>query len=175
MEIILISVFCVAGITVVSHWWATGTRPYCVSWKGFFLFIVNMIVLPSELSISYPFFFFFFPLLYWGLNPGTDSRPSNHLSHSPAPLLPFALVIFQVGSHVFAQEHPQTSVFLPLASHVAGIADVLHHTLLINWSGVLLTFYLGWPGTMVFLIPAFWVTEVIGLSHHTNLHFPTFT
>jgi hypothetical protein len=65
----------------------------------------------------------------------------DRLSVTPHPF--FALVIFQVGSHIFACGRPQTLMLLPAASHVVGTTGVYHHAQF--EMGVLLTFLFGLP------------------------------
>jgi hypothetical protein len=50
-------------------------------------------------------------------------------------------------------------------SHVAGITDVHHHTQIIGWDGVLLTFCPRWPRIAILLISASRVAGIIGVSH----------
>jgi hypothetical protein len=68
------------------------------------------------------------------------------------PLPFFALVIFQVRSHVFAWGRPWNMILLPMSSQVVEIIDMYHHTQLIDWDEVSLTFCPGWPQTMILMI-----------------------
>jgi hypothetical protein len=86
----------------------------------------------------------------------------HHLNHIPSP---FLVVIFQVWSSVCAWGQPQTAVLLPMASHIFHIADITdmhHHSWLIGWDGISLTFCPGCPQTSILPISG----GITGLSHH---------
>jgi hypothetical protein len=61
-----------------------------------------------------------------------------HLNHALSPF--FALVIFQVGSLIFAQGWPQTAVLPPVVSDLAEISCAFCYTLLNDLDMVMLTF-----------------------------------
>jgi hypothetical protein len=64
----------------------------------------------------------------------------------------FALVIFQIGSYFILGGGLDCDPPI-YASQVSGMTGTHHHTwLFIGWRGVLWTFCLGWPGTMILLI-----------------------
>jgi hypothetical protein len=48
------------------------------------------------------------------------------------PPVLFALVIFQVGSGIFAQDQPQIMILLPTASYILPPRDKCHQTQLID-------------------------------------------
>jgi hypothetical protein len=85
----------------------------------------------------------------------------SHLTHTPSILL---LVIFLIAFLLFAWtglDHDPPIY----ASSVAGMAGTCHHNQLIDWDGVLLTFHLDLPVTMIFLI-SFWVAGIIGIYNY---------
>jgi hypothetical protein len=59
-----------------------------------------------------------------------------------------------------------TWVLLPMTSYVAGVTTACHHTWLIDWDGIPLTFSLGWPWTVVLPISVFQLAEIIGVSYN---------
>jgi hypothetical protein len=60
------------------------------------------------------------------------------------------LFTFQAGSPIFAWGGP----YLPMASEVAEVTGIYHHTQLMDQDRVLLTFSLGWPRTAILSISA---------------------
>jgi hypothetical protein len=52
----------------------------------------------------------------------------------------FALVIFQVGLCCFCWDRPWAVNLLLTAFHISGASGIHHHTQLIYWDGVSLTF-----------------------------------
>jgi hypothetical protein len=87
---------------------------------------------------------------------------------STPPPSPF-LLIFPIGSNVFAWGWSQTWILLPTLSTswdskqvCTTIADIF------VGMGILLTFCLGWPRVAIFLISASWVEGIIGVSHHAQ-------
>jgi hypothetical protein len=87
------------------------------------------------------------------------------LSHAQSHVLFF---ISQKGSHIFAQVWPQSMIFLPKASQVAGTTVTHRHAWLMYCDGVSLAFFLGWTQSVIFL--SSWI---IGISHHAQSR-PTF-
>jgi hypothetical protein len=55
------------------------------------------------------------------------------------------------------------------ASTVVGITNVILHTWLVCWNGVLLTLYPGWPQNLIVLIFVSRVAGNTGMRHHTWL------
>jgi hypothetical protein len=74
----------------------------------------------------------------------------------------FALVIFQIGSCIFAWGWPQTSIFSPtqVSEHMWDHRCALSH-LAIDWDGVN-NFCLGCPQILILLISASWVVGITG-------------
>jgi hypothetical protein len=79
-------------------------------------------------------------------------------------------LFFSTGSHFFffflclglvSGHDPIT-----YASHVAGITGAHHHTWLICWDEVMLTFFPGWPQTRILPISTSQVAGIIGVNHH---------
>jgi hypothetical protein len=90
--------------------------------------------LPATPGNLYSIFYFFSPWWYWGLN-----AVLYHLSHSPRP---FWLLLFFAKGLTFLPM-PASDCDLPTyTSHITGISDVHHHTLLVCWNGGLTNF---WP------------------------------
>jgi hypothetical protein len=87
------------------------------------------------------FCFFFF---FGGTGVWTQALYHFELYLSNLPPF-FALVILQVESHIFAQGWTQNITILPTDSLESRTTDMHHHTQLIDWDGVLLTFCPGWP------------------------------
>jgi hypothetical protein len=58
---------------------------------------------------------------------------------SPSHPLFFALVIFQIGSSIFAQDWPQTAILLTIPP-IARTTDAKHYAQLVGWDGVSLIF-----------------------------------
>jgi hypothetical protein len=58
----------------------------------------------------------------------------------------------------------QPAILLPTASRVGG--DACHHVQLIDWDGILLTFFKDWLWTVILLISASLVTRITDISHH---------
>jgi hypothetical protein len=82
----------------------------------------------------------------------------------------FALVIFEIGSHVFAQASLDYDA--PIwDSQVIGITDGTTMPSFVSWVWVSLTFYTGWPQPMILLICTSWVAEMTGISHCAQLLF----
>jgi hypothetical protein len=81
--------------------------------------VAARVLLPSAASSKflYLFIYLFIYLWYWA---------PHH----------FALVIFQIRSHVFVLCWPG-----PMASHTAEITGMHHHSWLFHWDGVFLTFF----------------------------------
>jgi hypothetical protein len=62
------------------------------------------------------------------------------------PFALFALVSFQIGSpDFFSLGHTSDHNPTTYDSHVAGITDMKHYSILVYWDGILLTFCLVWP------------------------------
>jgi hypothetical protein len=88
-------------------------------------------------------------------------RPSTTWTTSATHI--FTLVIFWIGSYVFASGGRDHA--LPIyASHVSGMTGV-HHTQLIAWDRMLLTFCLSWSQYVFLLISAFWEAGITTVSH----------
>jgi hypothetical protein len=71
----------------------------------------------------FSFLFFFFFWRYWGLNSGFCACLAGALTPENNPQPFFALVIFLMGSHAFAQASLRPWYFLPMDFHIAGIRD----------------------------------------------------
>jgi hypothetical protein len=73
-----------------------------------------------------------------------------HLSYAPS-LFCFWL-LFDSGSHMYAQVHLDSNPPITYASHIAEVTGACcHDQYFISWDGFLITFCLGWPWTMVLL------------------------
>jgi hypothetical protein len=68
----------------------------------------------------------------------------------------------------FCPGQPQPKNLLPTACSVAGIIDPYHHTQIIDWDAVSLTFCLRWPQTVILLIFASWVVGTTGMYYCTQ-------
>jgi hypothetical protein len=93
------------------------------------------------------------------------SQTLYHLSHAPNSF--YALDIFWIEFHIFCR---LAFGHAPLITYVffrAGFTSVYHHWH-ICWDGISLTFCMGWPWTMIFLIPSSQVVGIIGLHHHVK-------
>jgi hypothetical protein len=77
----------------------------------------------------------------------------------------FALVIFGIGSHIFPVVGLDHSS--PIYLSVTEVIGIYHHTQLGIKLGVFLTFCPGCTQTVIFLISAFQVAEITGMSHCT--------
>jgi hypothetical protein len=92
------------------------------------------------------------------------SQSLNHLSHTPSPFLfSYSLdesTCFCLG---LALDHDLPTY----TSCVTDIADLLHYTQLIFWEGVLLTFFPGWPQTVILLISTYQEVQIISMYHYT--------
>jgi hypothetical protein len=90
----------------------------------------------------------------------------------PCLQLFFALVIyFSDRVLCFCWSQPQTAILLPMPSSSWDHRyKPPHPAYLLRW--VLLTFCLGWPGTVILLSFASWVVEITSVSHYTQLCFP---
>jgi hypothetical protein len=108
---------------------------------------------------------------YSGVRTETQALVLNRqvtLPLEPHPQPCFALVVFQIGSHIFAQGQPQTMILLPKEFHINGMTDVNQHTQLSDWNGISQTFCLNWPQTAI--LPNFisQVAGITGMSHHVQ-------
>jgi hypothetical protein len=56
------------------------------------------------------------------------------------------------------------------ASHIAGITGTQHHTWPIDRDGGLITFYLGWPQTVILPVSSSPVAGITEVSHHAWCH-----
>jgi hypothetical protein len=91
------------------------------------------------------------------------ARQALYCISTPSAL--FALVIFQIGSRVFALGWLWT-VLLPTAFWVAGIAGMYHYAWVISLGRISLTFCQDWSWTMILSVSASsWVTGIIEGSH----------
>jgi hypothetical protein len=80
----------------------------------------------------------------------------------------FALVIFQTGSHIYAQVGLNYNCIY--TSLVAGMTGAQHCTqLFIGYEGVLQTVCLGWPQTEILPISTFQIARITCVSHHSQL------
>jgi hypothetical protein len=82
----------------------------------------------------------------------------------------FALVTFQKESHFLPRpslDHAPPSY----ASLIAGIIGVCHYIGFVGQDGILLTFCLGWPQTVIVLISASQVSGITVVNHCAWLSF----
>jgi hypothetical protein len=68
--------------------------------------------------------FFFFWWYSWGSQFRALHLSDRHSTTWASPPAPFAFIIFQVGSQVFAWGQTQTSILLPMASCLAGMTGL---------------------------------------------------
>jgi hypothetical protein len=69
-----------------------------------------------------------------------------------------APIVFQVGSHVFTWGWPQTIILPTYQPPHSWITGSYHHTVLMDWDGLELTFFCwGWLRTMILLTITSWV------------------
>jgi hypothetical protein len=77
-------------------------------------------------------------------------------------MLPSSLVLisFWIGSCVFVWGCPQTLIVLPVPSQIARLTGTCHNAWFVDWSGISITFCLGWPWIVI-------LPSITGMYHHT--------
>jgi hypothetical protein len=85
-----------------------------------------------------------------------------HMSHTRTL---FALVIFHIGSCIFARSRPGTTILLFITPHSWSYQPKAPK-LVICWDGVLVTFCLGWSWMVIIMISAAGVPGIAGVSHY---------
>jgi hypothetical protein len=113
----------------------------------------------SHFLFLYVSFFKIIIWQYWGLNSGLclARHVLYNLSHIPSP---FFLWLFWRKGLAFCSGLPgpwSSYIRLPIKVEMTGKC---HHTQLLVEMGILLTFCLGWPGTIIFLISASQVARI---------------
>jgi hypothetical protein len=104
---------------------------------------------------------YFFLVVVLGLELRVSSLLGRHSATWVMPLTLFALVIFHIGYCIFL---PRTCFRLGPLTY--GLCNITHS--LLFEMGVSLTFFSGWPQTVILLVPASWVAGIIGMSHRAQ-------
>jgi hypothetical protein len=103
--------------------------------------VQSSLYIPMMSTYSNTLFMYFWH--YWGLNSGSCTCWVGAIPLEPHFQPLFALVIFQIGSCIFAQGQPPTMIPLPVAFHIARTTGLYHHAcLFLKWVSLSFVFWL---------------------------------
>jgi hypothetical protein len=130
-------------------------------------FYLDHSISPISLSLSLSLSPFFLSFSHTQSLAGGGGRGwvGQVLCHWATPAALFALGFFWIESHIFCVGQASDHKLPTYASLRAGITGMHCCAKLICWDGCSLTFCLGWPQTVIFLISASWVAGNTGLIH----------